>query len=124
MWRFAWAYSMLTDSSLEAGWGDAFWYLSGVNLEFPYFCILGKPPKCNFIEERLETHQAPNSPPVVLSGVISTRVDIRSIQIQVVSAAVAIRGRRPIAAVTATIVNRTAADVAGIEEVNWILAPS
>ena len=71
----------------------------------------------------LGTHQASDSPPEVLNATVSTRVDIRASQIQAVSVVAVIRGRRPIDAVTATTVIRTA-DEAGIEEVNWILAPS
>ena len=69
----------------------------------------------------LGTYQTPNSPPVVLIVVVSTWVDIRAIQIQVVSVVVIVRGRRPIVAVAASIVNRAAVDVAGVEEVEYCL---
>ena len=60
---------------------------------------------------------ATNSPPAILEAADRTRVDVATVEEQVVGVARTARRRRPVVPVGATTVHRTTADEAGIDEV-------
>ena len=64
-------------------------------------------------------YRTPNTVAVVLIVVIGTWVHVGTIQVQVVRIVVIVRSRRPIVAVTTSIVRRRRIEVAGVEEADY-----
>lgn len=68
---------------------------------------------------------AAHCPPDVLAVAVAWAwVDVGREQVQVVGAVGQVRRRRPVEASRATIVHRTTVDVAGIDEIDWVFAPT
>ena len=67
---------------------------------------------------------AADSPSVVPVAVVRTWVDVRAEEVQVVGVVGRVSRRRPVVAVQAATVHRAAVDVAGIDKINWVFAPT